>query len=144
MERSRRPDGALALLFGTQDDTGRILRLEREPGLDAGDPVPSFYRTAFIGGPSGRSSFQYLTATVKGVGELAMTAILPDGSRQALPPVDLRDEFTGDVEWSGLRINSERIALEFGVSQPGDWFAMRKLVAYGRPHPWSRVRGTRS
>jgi hypothetical protein len=141
MALSRRSDGTLAMLFGTQDATGRILRFDLYPGLDAGDAYPMIYQTAFVGGSSGRNSFQYLTATVRGAGTLLMWLVYPDGTLVEIRPTELRNDFEGDVEWPGLRANAERIALRFGTLNAGDWFVMRKLVLYGRPHPWSRVRG---
>lgn len=154
MALSRRSDGTLAVLFGTCDGTGRILRLDGSIHHDAGAAFESFYRTAYGGGPSGRNSFQYVTASAKGSGRFTMYAVLPDTT--TLKPLRTRDLqlISGqDIEWPGVRVNAERVAWEFGVNRPGEdqpengfdpleaWFSLRKLVPYARPAAWSRTRG---
>lgn len=142
MALSRRPDGTLAILFGTCDGTGRILRLDSSLHADDGEAFESSYQTAFAGGSSGRNSFQYLTASCAGEGELEITAILPDGiTVKALRNLEMKPKPLRDSEWRGIRVNSERVGWRFGVRALNAWFKMRKLVPYARPHPWSRTIG---
>jgi hypothetical protein len=145
MALSRRPDGSLAILFGTCDDTGRILRLDSALHNDDGAAIEAFYQTAFGGGSSGRNSVQYLTASVAGDGMMSMSALLPDGvTSKPLRDLSLQETPSGDTEWSGLRINAERVAWRFGTFEVDGWFKMRKLAAWARAAIWSKTRGTQT
>ncbi len=142
MALSGRPDGSRAILFGTLDGSGDIMRLDR--GLTYDEPIDqdapnfrggidSFYRTAYGGGPSGVNTVQYLTASAIGGGTLRASAFGPDQITETkMKNRVLRRQPNYDVEWSGIRVKGERIAWEFGTSDFGDWFKMRKFVPYGR------------
>jgi hypothetical protein len=140
---SRRPDGTLVILFGTNDGSGDLMRLDSSLTFDEpANAIDSFYRTAYGGGSSGRNTFQYATASVLGSGTLSVAAIGPDQNTLVqLNNRGLRQSPNYDVEWSGLRVNAERVAWQFGTSGLGDWFKMRKFVPYLRPQPWLRTRG---
>jgi hypothetical protein len=151
MALSRRSNGTLAILFGTLDGSGDIMRLDSSlPYDEPVDPeapnyrgaIDSFYRTAYGGGPSGVNTVQYLTASAFGRGTLRTRAIGPDEvTSYALKNRVLAQRPNYDLEWSGLRIKGERIAYEFGTSDFGDWFKMRKFCPWGRSAPWGRTRG---
>ena len=139
---SRRQDGSLAILFGTNDGTGRILRLDNSTRNDDGEAIDAFYQTAFVGGSRGRNTFQYLTSSCAGDGELDIAAVLPDGiTRLPLKGRELVRAPLRDQEWPGLRILTERVAWRFGTFAVDSWFKLRKLVGYARPSPWSRTLG---
>ncbi len=139
---SRRQDGSLAILFGTNDGTGRILRLDNSTRNDDGEAIDAFYQTAFVGGSSGRNTFQYLTMSTAGNGELDIAGVLPDGiTRLPLKGRELVRAPLRDQEWPGLRILTERVAWRFGTFAVDSWFKLRKLVGYARPAPWSRTLG---
>jgi hypothetical protein len=142
MAISRRSDGSKKILFGSLDGSGNVLKLGVTGDTDNGSAINGFYQTAYAGGNSGRNSFQYLTASVKGSGILSMAAVQPDTATVVnLESLVLQNPPNKDVEWPGIRVVAERAALRFGTNAPGDHFSMQKAVLYGRPHPFGRTRG---
>jgi hypothetical protein len=140
--KSQRSDGTQALLFGTNNGSGKIYKLDKTARTDDGAAINAFYETAFVGGPSGRNIVESLTANVRGSGVLSMVAIQTDMvTTVPLLSAVLQNPPNKDVEWNGIRVVGERAAFLFGVNAPGDWFSMQKLVPYNRPHVFGRTRG---
>lgn len=139
-----RQTGIAELFLGTNNSTGKIYALLNSQLTDDGNPINSYYTTAFLAatGLSGRNLFGYLTAYAQGAGSLAVSAFSPgEGSFSPLGSISLAFPAPKDLELF-TNLLAERVAYQVGTNAAGSWFSLTKLVPWAKPDPYAIVRGT--
>jgi hypothetical protein len=141
---SERTDGSRLFLYGDGTSAGRLLKFDKTVHNDVASAIHGKYRTAYLGGSSGRNLFAALTMNVAGAGKLSVSAFLPDGTtRIVLPSVTLYDPTNFDLEFSPLNVVSERVSWQIETNALNAYFKLRKFIPYLKAAPHTRFRGNR-
>jgi hypothetical protein len=151
---SERSDGTRLQLYGSNHTNGIVYKVDDSAHADSAasgtQAINSAYQTYFVGGPSGRNTYQAATANVAGSGTFLVTGYLPDNTttvtsgNRGLANVTLQSPTPYDVEWPSIDITAERCAFQCQTNSAGDWFNLRYLAVYYKRKPWTGIRGLRT
>ena len=139
-----RSNGSAQVLFGSNNNTGKVYALTAGQYSDDGAAINSFCSTAFLAmtGLSGRNLFGYLTAYVQGAGALSLSSYSPgDASLNALGKWTLTSPAGRDME-QFTNVLAERVSFQVGTNVAGSWFSLTKLVPWAKSDPFAVIRGS--
>ena len=135
----RENEKAQAMLFG---GNGKIYELNRAATDDDGVAIDSYYRTGSVKASAAvLDFFGYLSAHVRGSGNLLVDLYKPNNSLEPVTPAyALSDPAAEDLE-RFLEFEADRASVRFRTNQVDHWFSLSKCVLWGRNHPMMPVRG---
>lgn len=132
--------GARVTAYCVSDDSARLVHDDAATRSDYSGRIASYYETAPIGTDMARSLFGQLTHKIRGSGTLLSWLVRPDGSTTALPSKTLSASPIHDVE---IRVHQSdtQLGLRVGVAATDHYFIAKRLSAWRKPAPFSRIRG---